>query len=116
MDVIDPCLTKLKEEYNCKYICHENSEQLIKNCLSTSEIRNELKRLKLSITDDNMTVDDTIDELRKICINISDKSFTIVSQRATVICLLKIDLLKFGLLFWPCYFMQMRYGVTFFKF
>ena len=76
MNDIDPCLTNLKEEYNCKYNCHENSEQLIKNCLSTSEIRNELERLKLSITDDNMTVDDTIDELRNICINISDKSFT----------------------------------------
>ena len=76
MNDIDPCLTNLKEEYNCKYICHENSEQLIKNCLSTSEIRNELERLKLSITDDNMTVDNTIDELRNICINISDKSFT----------------------------------------
>ena len=35
----DPCFTNLKEEYSCKYICHENLEQLIKNCLNTSEIR-----------------------------------------------------------------------------
>ena len=33
MNDIDPCLTNLKEEYNCNHICHENSEQLIKNCL-----------------------------------------------------------------------------------
>ena len=33
-------------------------------------------KVESSITDDNMIVDDTTDELRKICINISDKSFT----------------------------------------
>ena len=52
-----------------------NSKELIKNCLNSNEIKEELENLKLRMNEENTSLQDTIDDLSKICINISDKSF-----------------------------------------
>ena len=68
-------LFSLNESYNCKYISVEDSEQKIKDCLNSKEIKSELISLRSKIEQDHISNEETVTLLKNICINISDKSF-----------------------------------------
>ena len=68
-------LFSLTESYNCKYIPVEDSNQKIKDCLNSEEIKRELISLRSRIEKDHISNEGVVTLLKNICINISDKSF-----------------------------------------
>ena len=48
-----------------------NSKELIKNCLNSDETKEELENLKVRMNEENASLQDIIDDLSKICINMS---------------------------------------------
>ena len=75
----DGNFNSLKEEYNCRYSCRyimkNNSKELIKNCFDSNETKEELENLKLKMNEENVSLQDIVNDLSKICINISERSF-----------------------------------------
>ena len=71
----DPNSSSLRKDYDCKYAVNEDYKQKVTNFLNSTETEEEIENLMTNILNVNLTVGDMIVKLRKISINISDKSF-----------------------------------------
>ena len=72
----DPNSSSLRKNYDCKYAVNEDYKQNVTNFLNSTETKEEIENLMTNILNVNLTVGDMIVKLRKMSINISDKSFT----------------------------------------
>ena len=66
---------ELRENCNCRFIPTTDSNTRIEICLRSDELKSKLQCLKHRLIKDNISVDEAVEELRNICITISQQSF-----------------------------------------
>ena len=66
---------ELRENYNCRFVPTVDSSKRIEICLRSDELKSMLQCLKQRLIKDVVSVDDAVEELRNICVTISQQSF-----------------------------------------
>ena len=66
---------ELRENYNCRFVPTVDSSTRTEICLRSDELKSRLQCFKQSLAKDVISVDDAVEELRNICITISQQSF-----------------------------------------